>query len=253
MAGYEPAVQMARFNQPASMNFSEVVNVEVIIRPRAEPTLAPPGTSFAQDVPRPARAAYEKAMARLREGKSDEAIALLREAIAQFEGYFDASFALGKELFRAGKNDEAIEWLERARKINDRESAVYHVFGLVMLRQQKFGVADYAFSEAIRLNENNLASHFYRGQALIELALRDKDGNERSSHLKEAEKELSRAWELSEKRLSAVYLQRARIHEQRGEREAAARELENYLKAEPEAKNADLIRQAIANLRGNKK
>ena len=53
--------------------------------------------------------------------------------------------------------------------------------------------------------------------------------------------------------MTYVYRQRARIHERRGNKEAAARDLENYLKAEPEAKNAEAIRHAIAKLRGEKK
>jgi len=63
---------------------------------------------------------------------------------------------------------------------------------------------------------------------------------------------LERAWELSDKRLNDVYVQRARIYERRGNKEAAARELEQYLRAEPEAKNAAAIRQAITTLRGTK-
>src|SRR5262249_20865031 len=176
IAGYEPAVQLARFNQNDRMSFAEVLNIEVLIRPRRELVLgAPPGTNFAQDVPKPARAAYERAMARLREGKSDEAMAALREAIANFNDYFDAHFALGKELFRTGKDQEALEALERARQINDRQDAVYHMFGLVMMKEGKFGVAEYAFREATKLNSNNFATHFYHAQALIELALRGRD------------------------------------------------------------------------------
>jgi tetratricopeptide (TPR) repeat protein len=244
---------MARFNHPPNKNFTEIIHVEVTIKPKPEAALASPGTSFAQDVPKPARAAYEKAMARVREGKFEEAITLLNEAIAQFKDYFDAHFALGKELFRTGKDNEAIQSLERARLINDREAAVYHVFGLVMLKQQKFSAADYAFSEATRLNPNIAISHYFRGQTLIEIAARESDESRRAASLDEAEKELSSAWELSGKRLNAVYLQRARIYERRGNKEAAALELEKYLKAEPDAKNAAAIRQAIATLRGNKK
>lgn len=253
MAGYEPASQTARFNQPDYMRFSEVLSIEVVIRPKREPVLLAPGTNFAQEVPKPARAAYERAMARLREGKSVEGVAGLREAIANFNDYFDAHFVLGKELFRAGKDNEALEALERARQINDSQDAVYYVFGLVMMRQEKFHVAEYAFREATRLNANSAASRFSHAQALIELAVRQKDDRQRDADLSAADKELDRAWETSEKRLSAVYLQRARIHEKRGEKEAAARDLESYLKAEPEAKNGAAIRDAIAKLRGDKK
>ena len=253
MAGYEPVVQMARFNQSGRMDFSEVINMEILIRPKKENVLSAPGTNFAQDVPKLARLAYEKAAARMRDGKPEEAVAALREAIANFNDYFDAHFALGKELFREGKDDEALEALERARQINDRQDAVYHVFGLIMLKQGKFAVAEYAFREATRLNGNSAAAHFYHAQALIELAVRGNDQRQLNTDLGAAEKELDLAWETSEKPLNAVYLQRARIHEKRGQKEAAAVDLESYLKAEPEAKNGATIRAAIAKLRGANK
>ncbi|MEK6325437.1 MAG: carboxypeptidase regulatory-like domain-containing protein [Acidobacteriota bacterium] len=252
-SGYEFTVQMARFNQDNRMSFAEVVNIEILIRPKRELALAAPGTNFAQEVPKPARAAYEKAMTRLREGKPGEAVAALRDAIANFNDYFDAHFALGRELFREGKNREALEALERARQINDRQDAVYYMFGLVMMTEGKFGVAEYAFREATQLNTNSGLSRFYHAVALIELALRSNDERQSATDLNAAEKELDRVWELSERRYNAVYLQRARIHEKRGQKEAAARDLENYLKAEPEAKNGATIRAAIAKLRGQNK
>lgn len=249
LAGYEPAVQYARFNNSPRDGVREDIFVEVVIKAKPDPSLGAPGVSFAQDIPRAARAAYEKAAARLQEGKSDEAIALLREATGVFNDYFDAQFLLGSELFRRGKDDEALEALEHARRINDRESAVYHLFGLVMMKQKKFAVAEYAFREATRLNRSNARSHFYRGVALVELVTRTQDERQRKLDMEEADKALDLAWELSGKRLTDVYLQRARINERRGDKEAAARNLEDYLKAEPDAKNAPAIREVIAKLR----
>jgi Tfp pilus assembly protein PilF len=254
MAGYEPVVEMVRFAGEDRMSFREVVTVEITIRPRAENSmLGPPGTSFVQDIPKPARASYEKAMGKLREGKNEEGVTLLREAVASFGDYFDAHFALAKEMFREGKEDEALQELERARQINDQQDAVFFVFGMVMLKQQKFVIGEYAFREAIRLNPNNSGSHFYRGLALIEIATRANDEKERNDKLADAEKELSRAFELSSRRLNAVYYQRARIDEKRGDRLAAAKELESYLKAEPDTKNAQQIKALINKLRGEKK
>lgn len=252
VAGFEPTVQIARFTADR-MSFAEVVHMDITIRPRVEAILAPPGTNFTQDVPKPARASYEKGAGRLREGKSDEGILLLREAISIFNDYFDAHFALGKELFRRGNDNEALEEFEIARQINERQDAVYFMFGMVMLKQQKFALAQRAFREATGINANRPVSHFYRGQALVELALRANDEAQRSADLTEAEKELNRAWELSDKRLASVYLQRARIYERRGDKEAAARALEDYLRAEPEAKNAAAIRTAITRLRNPNK
>jgi tetratricopeptide (TPR) repeat protein len=253
VAGYEPTVQIARFYESDRMNFSEVVNIEVLIKPRREPVLMAPGTNFAQEVPKPARSAYERGMARLREGKSEEGLAALREAIANFNEYFDAHFALGKEMFRTGKDQEALDAFERARQINDRQDAVYYMFGLVMMKERKYAVAEYAFREAVRLNATSAASLFYHGQSLIELAVRGSDQRQRAADLEAADQELDRAWETSNRRLTMVYLQRARIHETRGEKEAAARELESFLKAEPDAKNGPAIKEAIAKLRGVKK
>ena len=251
IAGYYDAREIARFNQPARMNFAEVVNIEVLIRPKQDTLLTAPGTHFAQDVPKPARAAYEKGLARLREGKSEEAIERFREAISGFNDYFDAHFALGRELFRLGKDGDALEALERARQINDRQDAVYYVFGLVMIKQGKYAVAEYAFREATRLNSNSAASRFYHAQVLIELAIRGLDERQIADDLAVAEKELDRAWELSNKRLNAVYLLRARIHRKRNDKEAAARALESYLKAEPDARNGAAIRAEIAKLRNS--
>ena len=249
VAGYETTVQMARFNTPYRMSFAEVLNIEVLIRARGEPILAAPGTTFTQDVPKPARVSYQNGMARLREGKTDEGIAMLREAISTFDDYFDAHLELGKEFFRQGRNNDALEEFERARQINARQDAVYFMFGMVMLREQKFALAQRAFREASSLNANGAASHFYRGQALVELALRSEDATQRGVDLSDAEKELNRAWELSNGRLTIVHFQRARIYERRGNKEAAARELENYLRAVPEAHNAAAIRTAITRLR----
>ena len=248
-AGYETTVQIARFNVNDRMALSEVLNIEILIKPKREPLLLAPGTNFVQDVPKPARAAYERGISRLRDGKYDQGVAALREAIARFDDYFDAHFALGKEFFRAGKDNEALESLERARQINDRQDAVYYMFGMVMLKQKKFGVAEYAFREASRLNATNTGSHFYHAECLIELAIRNTDLRQRAADLEAAVQELNKAWDTSNKRLNIVYLQRARIYESRGDKEAAARELESFLKAEPDAKNAAAIREAIARLR----
>lgn len=257
MSGYEPAMQLVELRDSmrvtgASDVISEVVNIEVVLRPRVEPGLGPPGTSFAQDVPKVARAAYVKGISKIREGKSDEGIVSLREATAEFSDYFDAYLALGFEFYRLGKDSDALEALERARQINDKGAAVYYTFGMVMVRQQKFRAAEYAFGKAAELNDSHVNAHFNHAVALIEVALRIKDPNEIKTVLAKADRELDRAWDLSGKRLNTVFLQRARVHEERGNKEAAARALENYLKAEPDAKDRAGVQEAIAKLREKK-
>jgi uncharacterized protein HemY len=254
LSGFVPSLQMVELRDSMRVNsaadvISEVVTVEVILRKRAEPALAPPGTSFAQDVPKAARAVYLKGVSKLREGKSEEGISALREAVSEFSDYFDAHLALGSEFYRMGKDDQALESLERARQINDKGAIVYYTFGLIMVRQQKFRAAEYAFGKAAELNDSHINAHFNHAVALIEVAVRAKDKEEVKTVLANADRELDRAWDLSGKKLNTVFLQRARIFEERGDNDGAARELENYLKAEPEAKNAPAIKEAIAKLR----
>jgi len=258
MSGYDPATQMVALRDSMRLStssdvVSEVVTIEVVLRPRAEPSLGPPGTSYAQDVPKAARAAYVKGVSKLREGKSAEGIASLREATTEFSDYFDAYLALGFEFYRLGKDGDALEALERARQINDKGEIVYYTFGMVMVRQQKFHAAEYAFGKAAELNDSHVNAHFNHAVALIEVALRAKDAGEVKTALANADRELDRAWDLSGKRLNTVFLQRARVHEERGNNEAAARELENYLKAEPNARDAAGVKEAIAKLRDKKK
>jgi tetratricopeptide (TPR) repeat protein len=257
MSGYDAALQMVglrdsmRLNAPTDV-VSEVATIEVVLRRRPEPVLGPPGTSFAQDVPKIARETYLKGIAKVRDGKSDEAIALLRQATVEFSDYFDAHLALGFEFYKLGNDGEALESLERARQINDKGAVVYYTFGLIMVRQQKFRAAEYAFGKSAELNDGHINSHFNHAVALIEVALRAKDQTEAETSLASADHELDRAWDLSGKRLNTVYLQRARVHEERGDKEAAARSLESYLKVEPDAKNAPMIKEAISKLRAKK-
>jgi Tfp pilus assembly protein PilF len=252
-SGFEPVTQSVKFMQTSRATFGEVVSVEITLKLKAAPSAPPAGVRFAQEVPKAARAAFDKAMEKLRENKYDETLNLLREAVTIFSDYFDANFMLARELLRIGQDQEALEALERARHVNEREGAVYHLFGLVMLKQKKFVVAEMAFREAIKFNPNHPIFHLYRGKALIELAIYNKDEKRQAEDLDNAEKALTQAWELSEKKLNEVYLQRARIWVRRNDKEAAIKEFESFLKAEPNAPNAAAIRQAIDSLRADKK
>jgi Carboxypeptidase regulatory-like domain/Tetratricopeptide repeat len=249
MAGYRTAresVQIRGSFRPNS-TVGEVVSVEISLDPNTE-LVAPAGVSFVQDVPTPARAAYDKGIAKIREGKLEEGIVFLREATAKYNDYFDAHFALGAGYYRLGKDAEALESLERARQINDRGPAVYYTFGMVMMRQQKFRTAEYAFGKAAELDDKHVGAHFNHAVCLIEVALQTKEKKQAQDILTQADRELDRSWELSGKHLNNVYFQRARICQERGDREGAARELEAYLKAEPGVKNAAAIKEAIRKL-----
>lgn len=235
----------------------ETRTVEVtLVRTNVRPPRA--GLTFAQNVPKAAQISYESALKLSKQGKPEEAIAALREAIRIFPDYFNAHFVLANELVKAGKHGEAIAQLDEARRINPRDDRIYELFGLVLMEQKKYAVAAAVFAEASRLNALDPQYPLMRGIALIEHAssispsASKTSAAERSNALSDAEKNLARAYELSNRKLSIIHLHLARVYEKQGDRSRAAAELQEYLKENPNAPNAAAIRDGIKKLRNQK-
>jgi tetratricopeptide (TPR) repeat protein len=216
------------------------------------------GLTFAQNVPKTAQTSYESALKLSKQGKQEEAIAALREAIRIFPDYFNAHFVLANEFMKTGKHGEAIAQLDEARRINPRDDRIYELFGLVLMQQRKYAVAAAVFAEASRLNAVDPQYPLMRGIALIEYASSispsesKSSAAERSNALSDAEKNLARAYELSNRKLIIIHLHLARVYEKQGNRSRAAAELEEYLKENPNAPNAAAIRDGIKKLRSQK-
>ncbi|MDT4968278.1 MAG: hypothetical protein QOJ64_3015 [Acidobacteriota bacterium] len=237
-------------NQPG-----ETRTVEITLLPKLTARIPRASSTFVQNVPQPARTSLTRGLKLAKQSKSDLAQTMMREAIKLFPEYFDAHFALGSELMKSGQLRDAIEELERARKINPNDERVYQVFGLVLIQQKKYALAAAVFAEASRLNPNDPQTRLLRAIALIEHAgtIHDTQATargERDFAFSEADKSLAQAYELSGGKLAIVHLQRARILEKKGDLSRAADELEQYLRDAPEATNADAIRAAIKKLRG---
>lgn len=229
------------------------------IQLRPKPANAPPRagvvSAFKQDVPRPARETLERAKKIADQGKAELALSLMREAIKLFPEYFEAHLELGNELLETGHLDEAIAELDQARKINPNDDRTYQSFGLVLMQQQKYSIAVGIFAEASRLNPSNPMNPLMRAIALIHQASTIEPTQsaaaraDRDFLLSRAEVALTQASDLSEKKLTADHLSLAMLYEMKGERARAADELEQYLRKNPNAKNADAIRAAIKRLR----
>ncbi len=248
--GYQPATERVRITVAQNEGRIEMISVEIQLKPDAKTNSAvPPGITFAQDIPPAARKAFDEGVARIKEGRSSEGVALLREAIKIFPDYFNANFALASELSKSeSATKEALQLLERARQVNDRDARIYHLFGILMARERKYLVAEFAFREAIQRDPTNAQSYFSHAITLIELAIKNTDQTERRNDLNNAERDLNRALELSDRKLQTAYLQLGRVYEHRGDRKGAAKMLETYLKLQPDDKNAAAIRAAIVKL-----
>lgn len=250
--GFHPAAQRVEFYFEQNNARLEIRSVEIMLRPVEQPAnRMPPGTTFVQEVPDAARTAFDRAMAKMRDGKHDEAVTLLDKAVSVFPDYFDAHFALAVEHDRRGRAEAALGALEHARRINDRDARVYYIFGVIMSRNRKYITAEYAFRNALDRNPTHAPTSFALGVVQIELARRSSNEAEKKELIELAERSLTRAIESSEPKIAAAYMQRARLRELRGDKSAAADDLAAYLKLNPDEKNAAAIRAAIEKLRAN--
>jgi tetratricopeptide (TPR) repeat protein len=128
-SGYQVVVSVLDYNTATErIDFSprplagegspgETRTVEITLAPKGSDKrpLPPPGSTLAQTVPKEAGLAFDRGMKLSKEGKSDEAITALREAVKLFPDYFNAHFMLGQELSKLGQLDEAITSLEQAQ------------------------------------------------------------------------------------------------------------------------------------------
>jgi tetratricopeptide (TPR) repeat protein len=208
--------------------------------------------AFVQDVPKPARQALDRAMKLSVDNKTDAAIEKMQEAIKLFPQYFEAHFQLGNQFMKLGRLDEAIAELDRAREVNANDERLYQSFGLVLMRQKNYAVAVAVFSEASRLNPMNPANALMKATALIHQAYSINSATETSDRehiLNRAAVALAETSSLSDKRLKADHLTLAMLYEMKDERGRAATELESYLSENPNARNAEDLRQSIKKLR----
>jgi tetratricopeptide (TPR) repeat protein len=237
-ANHELFSERVELTRTATGRPGERLRVDLVLKLRDKAKAAPAGTVFHQEIPEAALKAYRYGMRLLAERKSDQGISALREALKIMPTYFDAHFALGLEMFRLHRLNDAVQELEQARTANPRDSRLYHTFGLVLYEQKNYKVAADVFEAAARLNPSNAEALLMRGAALIEIG-----------RLNEAEEAISRADQISSHKLPMVHLHLARVYEKRGDRSRAADELESYLRQNPLADNASAIRDAIKKLR----
>jgi tetratricopeptide (TPR) repeat protein len=202
-------------------------------------------------LPKSAREKFERAQKLASEGKSELVMAQLQEAIRIFPQYFEAHLMLGNQFLQTGRLDEAIPQLDRAREINPNDERVYQSFGLLMMKQREYPIAVAIFAEAARLNPANPLNPLMKASALIYQAsyVDPENSVQRNDLLNQAERALSQASELSDKRVKADPLTLAMFYELKGQASKAADELEDYLRKTPTAKNSEAIKNEISRLR----
>jgi tetratricopeptide (TPR) repeat protein len=123
----------------------QVSYVPVFLSAHKGPPLPPnevvDASGFDADVPAEARAAYDRAMKAVGDGRAEEALAELKKAVAAHPKYARALNDLGVLYLKLDRLDEAAETLARAAKMNKRFYFPRLNLGVVLSRQGKYAEA----------------------------------------------------------------------------------------------------------------
>jgi tetratricopeptide (TPR) repeat protein len=205
--------------------------------------LSIPATVFAQVVPPEAEKIYRTAVASISKGEMDAAARDLKKAIDIFPTYFLALQQLGLLYIDLEKDEQAIDPLTKAIKVNAKAANSHLGLGMAYVNLDRLEKAVPELNTAITLDPRLFRAHLFLGMAFITLGKLD-----------EAEKLLKQAYSIGgPKQASAARLYLTSIYNTRKDYQKAIDELEGYLKENQKAPNAANIQQAIGKLKAKLK
>ena len=193
---------------------------------------------FDQAIPPKAKQEFEQASNASKEGKTEEAIAHLRQAVTIYPNYLMAHNDLGTLLLGQGKLDEASEELHRAVEIDPKSFNPNLNLGIVLVYQQKFSEAAVILKVAVSLDSSSPAARLYNGMALE--GLDDLEG---------AERELKSAYDLGGAAYAMALFHLGQVYMNKGDRQNAVLAFERYLNEAPNARNDGQVKTLLGTLR----
>jgi Flp pilus assembly protein TadD len=100
------------------------------------------------------------------QGKTEEAIAHYRKAIAILPTFVDAHYNLAVDLARLGRTDEAISSYRKTLEYNPRHAFAHNNLGVLLAERGELDAAIAQYKEAIRIRYNFLRAYNNLGAAL---------------------------------------------------------------------------------------
>lgn len=230
-------VELIETTRVGTSTSTERVDIALEAIPRR--TESGPMTVFAQDVPPEAAAKFERALDKLAQKNTAQAIRELNEALRIFPNYFMAAQQLGLTYVEIEDYQNAIPPLVKAIELNAKAGPAYLALGIASLNLGRADLALDALQRARPLDEKSFRVHFYLGLTLLEL-----------NRLDEAETALKLSYQLGgPHKAASAHLYLASIYSKRGQNRQAIDELESYLRESPKAANAARVKDAITSLK----
>jgi tetratricopeptide (TPR) repeat protein len=188
--------------------------------------------------PKAAADLYLKALESGAAGKNEKAIEQLRSAISLYAQFPLALNELGVQYLRIGHPDKAADALAEAVRIIPEEFQPRLNYGIALLNQRKFALAEEQLRIALQKNDAVPTAHMYLGITLLSMRKLD-----------DAEKELLIAVGSNSSEVANAHRYLGGIYWAKKDYKRAADELETYLKLSPTAADAERTRSAISELR----
>lgn len=202
-----------------------------------------PGAIFAQEVPDEAKKFYELGISQLRQKNEKDGFENLKKALDVFPNYFLALDRLGTEYAARGRIDpnyfEAARiLLTKALEVNPRSFSSMFGLGFTQYHQGMIKQAVDNLERAITVYNDSPSAYLWLGIA-----------QKKVGKLVQAEAALKRANELAKGKEADVHWQLAGLYGDQKRYAEAAAELEQFLKTKPDARDAEKIKQLIAQLK----
>jgi tetratricopeptide (TPR) repeat protein len=231
-------INLSRGNIVASRDIRQV---DFYLRPKIDRrSNTGSGVVFAQTVPEAAKKSYSKAVSDFEKNKPEEGIAGLKSALKVFPDYYLALIRLGEVQINNSQFEEARTTLSKAVKINARGYEGFYWLGISQFGLKQLPEAVESFRQALMQNPTSLNSMMWLGMAL-----------RRNGKLEEAETQLKKAKQLAgDKPIAQAHWELALLYNHQKRNKEAADELELFLKAQPDSRDADGIKKLIKKLRG---
>lgn len=237
-----------QYSDPAESDstraYSNRLQIDVHLRLpiRSDKTEAKPGTinvaEVAQDVPRPARQAYEKGLKFQKDNQPDKALESFSQAIELYPDYFQALTERGALLLQRSQIVEAATDFDHVMKINGKYAPALRGMGLCMLQSQHYPEAIELLSQAASLQPDEALTHMFLGFAQLS-----------NKQARLAEASLQKALRLDATRAVRAHAYLADLYAGENRFLEAADELRAYLTAQPNASDAPRLKKMEAEWR----
>jgi Flp pilus assembly protein TadD len=231
------SVDIIQFRGSPAQTYTLNLRLEYKDQERAEPSVV--DAQFA-GVPQTALAHYNEAIKQAQKGEHTAAVLTLEVAVKEHPTFTMAYNELGVQYLRLEKVNEADEAFQKALKIDSAAFPPNLNRGMILFFQKRYSEAQPILRKAVEIKPDSVAGHYFYGQTLANLGL-----------FEEAEKELLIATKVANPEMKEAHRTLAIIYSSRGDKKRGIAQLEAYLKAAPDAADADQLKALLKKLKGS--